>query len=167
VAAFAASCSAEEDVGSRAPAKFDACTLLTDDQVATALGLSSVETQADQRGEDLFWMSRCRYEADAADGLVTASLMIRPHQGQASAEQAYTEFDSELVSQFGETSRLEPVAGVGESAGWQDFGTAIGQLILFDGPYQLIIAAPATAGHSQLENSRTLAELALQQLSAR
>lgn len=90
--------------------------------------------------------------------------MIRPHHNEYGAEQAYAEYDNALASQLGEAVRLSPVEGLGQKAGWQDFGTSIGQLTVFQGPYQLIITAPETAAHGQLHNCRALAERALARL---
>ncbi|MGB5736991.1 MAG: hypothetical protein WBM40_21365 [Thiohalocapsa sp.] len=160
---LSAGCSSEIS-GTKAAPKLEACTLLSAEDVATVLGANAVVTEADRHGKDSFWMSSCRYHAKDADGTTAASLMIRPHHNVAGAEQAYADYDDELAGQIGESARLAPVEGPWQQAGWQRFGTSIGQLAIFQGPYHLIITAQETAGHDQLENSRALAERALARL---
>lgn len=155
-----------ESSATQPPPKLDACSMLTAADVAAMLGSTAVRTEADQRGDDSFWMSSCRYQAEGVDGTIAASLMIRPHHNQSGAEQAYADYDDGLAEQIGESSRLAPVDGPWEKAGWQSFGTSIGQLAVFQGPYHLIITAPETASHDQLANCRALAERALAQLPA-
>jgi len=150
-----------EDPGMQAAAALDACSILSVQDVTAVLGVRGFQAEADQRGDDDFWTSSCRYEGEDADGPIAASLMVRPHHSESGAEQAYADYDNALASQLGEGVRLSPVEGLGQKAGWQDFGTSVGQLTVFQGPYQLIITAPETADHDQLHNCRALAERAL------
>ncbi|KAA6181833.1 hypothetical protein F2Q65_18835 [Thiohalocapsa marina] len=153
-----------DDGGTQAVAKLDACAVLTAQDVGAVLGANAVETEAGQHGDGDFWASSCRYQVVGADAMLAASLMLRPHHSAAGAAQAYADYDNDLATQLGEGARLSPVAGLGEKAGWQAFGTAIGQLTVFQGPYQLIITASETADRDQLDNGRALAQRALARL---
>jgi hypothetical protein len=165
VIALTAGCGGE-DPGIQAAAALDACSILPVQDVTAVLGAGGFEAEAERRGDNDFWASSCRYQAQDEDEPIAASLMVRPHHSKSGAEQAYADYDSELASQLGEEARLSLVEGLGQKAGWQDFGTSVGQLTVFQGPYQLIITAPSTAGHDQLHNCRALAERALARLSS-
>lgn len=149
---------------SQGPPMLEACSVLTGADVAAVLGAGAIETEAERRGDDGFWVSSCRYQSEDADGILVASLLLRPHHHDAGAEQAFADYADELAEQTGEDARLEPVEGPWQKAGWQDFGTPIGQLALFQGPYQLIITAPTASADEQLASCRALAERALAQL---
>ncbi len=167
VLALAVGCGADQDGASQGVPRLNACALLTDDDVAAVLGAVSPEVESAERGEGAFWMANCRYQVEGPDGLVTASLLIRPHQGQSGAAQAYTDYENALSGQLGTAIQLMPVEGIGERAGWEDFGTSIGQLTVFDGPYHLIVQASATADQDQFHNAKALAGRIVPRLTAR
>jgi hypothetical protein len=144
----------------------DACDLLTRADFVAVLGAEPAEPQARAMGDGEFWATSCTYQADAPGGLGTASLLLRPHHAAAGPVAAYGEYEAGLVGELGENARLTPVGELGQRAGWQDFGTPIGQLTVFDGPYQLIFTASATASADQRVNARRLAERVLPRLQS-
>ena len=144
----------------------DACELLTRADFVAVLGAEPAEPQARAMGDGEFWATSCTYQADVPGGLGTASLLLRPHHVAAGPGAAYGEYEAGLVGELGEDGRLTPVGELGERAGWQDFGTPVGQLAVFDGPYQFIFTASATATADQLANARRLAERVLPRLQA-
>lgn len=157
----------EQDSSSAGAARFDACALLTGADVAAVLATDTPAPQAAERGEGASWLSTCTYEIDTPGGLRAASLLVRPHQGTSGPEKAYADYDAALALELGADASLTPVDGLGDSAGWQDFGTSIGQLAVFKGPYQLILTASGTETANQLANAQQLAERVLQRLSSR
>ncbi len=144
----------------------DACTLLTRADVDAVLGITVGDPQARQNGTGEFWLSTCNYSAETTHGILAASLLLKPHHVADGPMKAYSDYESGLIAELGKDVALTPVDGIGERAGWQDFGTPIGQLAVFRGPYQLILTASATAGADQLTNAKTLAGTVLQRLQA-
>jgi hypothetical protein len=155
-----------EGPGATSAERPDACELLTRADFIAVLGSEPAEPQARAMGKGEFWATSCTYQADVPGGLGTASLLLRPHHVAAGPGAAFSEYEAGLVAAFGEDARLTPVEALGERAGWQDFGTSIGQLAVFDGPYQFIFTASATATADQLANARHLAGLVLPRMQA-
>lgn len=149
------------------PERRDACALLTGADVALVYGKESQRQLPTQRGEGDFWMSTCVYETERAGQVRTASLLVQPHHGAEGAGEAYADFVAALTAELGAGARPAPVEGLGEAAGWQDYGTSLGQLTVFDGPYQLILTASEAGETSQLVNTRRLAEQVLKRLHER
>ncbi len=158
--------------GEKAPASaaaddIDACTVLTGSDVGAVLGTTVGEPLAQRHGDGAFWLSTCQYQADTGDGILSAGLTLKPHHVPEGPLKAYADYEQALIAELGDTASMTPVPGIGERAGWQDFGTSVGQLAVFQGPYQLILTASATAGQDQLANARSLAERVLQHLQSR
>jgi hypothetical protein len=145
----------------------DACTVLTVTDVEKVLDVKMGDPQRRNQGEGDFWMSMCNYHGDAGNETRSASILLKPHQDTQGAEKAYADYEAELVAELGKGVAMAPVEGIGQRAGWQDFGTSIGQLAVFQGPYQLIITASATPEGDQLTNAETLARKSLEHLQAR
>jgi hypothetical protein len=145
----------------------DACTLLTVADVEKVLEVKVGDPQRRNQGEGNFWMSMCNYQGEAGNETRSASILLKPHQDTQGAEKAYAAYEAELVAELGKGVALAPIEGIGQRAGWQDFGTSIGQLAVFQGPYQLIITASATPKADQLTNAKALARKALENLQAR
>lgn len=155
-----------EGPGTTSAKRLDACELLTRADVVAVLGAEPSEPQARDTGDGELWATTCTYQVDTPDGLRMASLLLRPHHVAAGPGAAYQEYEAGLIAAFGEDARLKPAEALGERAGWQDFGTSIGQLAVFDGPYQFIFTASATATADQLANARHLAGLVLPRMQA-
>jgi hypothetical protein len=158
--------------GDKAPASaaaddIDACTLLTGADVDAVLGSAVGHPLARRHGDETFWLSTCHYQADTGNGILSAGLTLKPHHVADGPLKAYTDYETALIAELGDGAALTPVAGIGERAGWQDFGTSVGQLTVFQGPYQLILSASATAGADQLANAKALAGRVLQRLNPR
>ncbi len=166
ILALGGGCGAQ-DSGSAGAARLDACALLTGGDVAAVFATDPPTPRAVERGEGASWLSTCTYETDTPDGLRAASLLVRPHQGTGGPAKAYADYDAALAVELGADASLTPVDGLGDSAGWQDFGTSIGQLAVFKGPYQLILTASGTETANQLANAQQLAERVLKRLSSR
>jgi len=145
----------------------DACTVLTAADVEKVLEVKVGDPQRRNQGEGNFWMSMCNYQGEAGNETRSASILLKPHQDTQGAEKAYAAYEAELVAELGKGVALAPIEGIGQRAGWQDFGTSIGQLAVFQGPYQLIITASATPKADQLTNAKALARKALENLQAR
>jgi hypothetical protein len=154
----------EQVAGPEAPGLLDACALLKNTDVDAVLGTAMGDPQARQHGNGEFWLSTCNYDVDTADGILGASLLLRPHHVVDGPVKAYADYETGLMAELGTGAALMPVDDIGDRAGWQDFGTSVGQLAVFDGPYQLILTASATANSDQLTNARQLAERVLQHL---
>ncbi len=144
---------------SRGP--IDACTVLTVADVEKVLDVKVGDPQERTYGKGDFWASTCQYHGDAGNETRSAGILLKPHQDKQGAEKAYAAYEAELIAELGKGVALAPVEGIGQRAGWQDFGTSIGQLAVFQGPYQLIITASATPNADQLTNAKTLARKAL------
>lgn len=161
-----AGCS-EQVAAPEAPVPLDACALLKKSDVDAVLGVAMGDPHARQQGKGEFWLSVCNYDADTADGFLGAGLLLRPHHVADGPVKAYADFEAGLIAEMGTGAALMPVDGVGDRAGWQDFGTSMGQLAIFAGPYHLILNASATADSDQLTNARQLAGRVLQHLQKR
>jgi hypothetical protein len=142
----------------------DACTLLTEQDVATVFGMPVGEPQANTRGNDGFWTSMCNYAADSADGVPGAGILLKPHYVAAGPEQAYAEHQSELVAQLGADAAQTPIHDIGAPAGWEAPNRAVGQLTVFQGPYMFIVSVGTAPGADQLTPAKELALRVLQRL---
>jgi len=158
--------------GEKAPASdaadaIDACTVLTGADVDAVLGSAVGDPLARRHGDETFWLSTCHYQAETGNGILSAGLTLKPHGVADGPLKAYADYETALIAELGDGAALTPVTGIGERAGWQYFGTPVGQLTVFQGPYQLILTASATAGADQLANAKALAERVLQRLNPR
>mgnify|MGYP006280399901 CR=1 FL=1 len=145
----------------------DACALLTSADVTEVLDIEDPEVSAMKRGDDTAWLSGCNYHGEANGNLRSAGLMVSPHGVAAGPQKAFAAEQTSLVETLGDDAALEPVARLGDRAGWQDFDTGIGQLIIFDGPYRLTVTANAAEGVDQRSTAEQLAERVLARLPAR
>lgn len=143
------------------PKALQACELLTPMQLEAVIGESFKVSgpKMHQERED-YWVSNCSYYSEEKS--ISAGLSIRPNRGQGGAE-GLASLEAELKEAFGQGYKLEPVDGVGESAGWESSSK---QLTIFQGPYIMILSAggPTINSGEALELSKKLADTVLAKL---
>ncbi len=156
-----AGCGDDQRAKKQLPKALQACELLTRAQLEAVIGEVFGETgpETHQEQED-YWMSSCSYYSEVKS--IRAGLLIRPNLGQGGAE-GLALLEAKLKETFGQAYKLEPVEGVGESAGWEASGK---QLTIFQGPYILILSAagPTITDGESLELSKKLFDTVLAKL---
>lgn len=143
----------------------DACGLLTSPDVVEVIGGPLAEPRASTRGRPPRWMSMCNYDGETESGMVTAGLLIRPHDVEAGPVAAYDKHQQELIDGIGPAAGMTAVEGVGQAAGWDMPNRIIGQLTVFEGPYLMILSVGLPPGADHLATATGLAAKVLARLS--
>ncbi len=141
-----------------------ACGLLTSADVVEVIGGPLAEPQGSTRGRPPRWMSMCNYDGETESGMVTAGLLIRPHDVEAGPVAAFEKHQQELIDQLGAAAELTAVEGLGQAAGWDMPNRIIGQLTVFEGPYLMILSVGLPAGGDHLAAAKDLARKVLARL---
>ena len=142
----------------------DACALLTNADVELVFGTKVGNAQEKQFGSGQFWVSMCNYDNAEFDApMLSVGLLVKAHGVSEGPTQAYEAHVSELRHQLGEAAVPVPVAGTGARAGWS---ADVGQLTVFEGPYQLILTTNGRFAGDRLALAKQLAGRALPRLAA-
>ncbi|NCA71440.1 MAG: hypothetical protein EOM91_15370 [Sphingobacteriia bacterium] len=106
----------------------------------------------------------CNYDGETEAGMVTAGLLIRPHDVAAGPVAAYDRHQQELIDEIGPAAGMTAVEGLGQAAGWDMPNRIIGQLTVFEGPYLMILSLGLPPGADHLAKAKELAEKVLARL---
>jgi hypothetical protein len=109
-------------------------------------------------------MSMCNYDGEIEAGMVTAGLLIRPHDVAAGPVAAYDKHQQELIDGIGPAAGMTAVEGLGQAAGWDMPNRIIGQLTVFEGPYLMILSVGLPPGTDHLATAKGLATKVLARL---
>lgn len=149
--------------GARFPAMLKACDLLTKADVETIIGGEVGEPQKKQVEPDDsgYWMSLCNYFCDEKS--ISVGCLIKPHGRQVTGPEAFAQYEAELNESLGTDTRMAPVDGFGDYAGWDEDS---GQLTIFQGPFMVIVTSggPNIHGSAALTLSSQVARKVLDQL---
>lgn len=104
----------------------DPCTLVSSEELSTVLG--SEQGAGDLQASDATVRQVCSYE--------TGTILSVEDAANYEASVA-------VIRENGAGSTIEDVTGIGEAAIWQDFGGAVGQLVVLDGDYFVGVSIPA------------------------
>jgi hypothetical protein len=142
----------------------DACTLLTGGDVEAVIEAPMAEPEATTRGRPPMWMSMCNYAGETAAGMVTAGLLIRPHDVEAGPVAAFEKHQQQLIDGIGPEAGMTAVEDLGQAAGWDMPNRIIGQLTVFEGPYLMILSVGLPPGGDHLAKAKDLAGKVLARL---
>lgn len=163
MAAFSVGCGNGQSKGSGFPDPVQACDLLTKSEVESLINDSVDEPRKTfkEQKNSRHWMSMCNYFSGEKN--ISIGIMITPHGRKGNAAEVYSRHEAELKKNLGEDYKMEPVAGVGEKAGW-DGETK--QLTIFQGPYMLLLTggSPGMPRNEALNLNKQLAEKVLAKL---
>ncbi|WP_022664084.1 hypothetical protein [Desulfospira joergensenii] len=163
LAAVSAGCGNGASKSSDFPDPVQACDLLTKSEVESLINDSVDDPRKTfkEQKNPRHWMSTCNYFSKEKN--ISIGLMIIPHGRKGSAAEVYTRHEAELKKNLGENYRMEPVAGVGEKAGWDE---ETKQLTIFQGPYMLLLTggSPDISVDDALSLNKQLAEKVLAKL---
>lgn len=140
----------------------DACALLTRADVESVYGLSVGEAKSKEIGSGAFWVSMCNYDNAETDApMLSVGILIKAHGAAEGPAQAYDDTVAEMRETLGEAAVPALVEGIGERAGWS---ADISQLMVFEGPYSIILTASGRFEGDRLAAARQLADRVLSRL---
>ena len=147
---------------------FDACTLLTKEEVAATQGTQITDTKSSERGHDAIRVSQCYYSASESSKSVNIGI-TRGRTG-AGAQELWDRMFGQRAKSEGEKGEREEkekspppqkIEGLGEEAFWvaSHFGGML--YVRKGGAYVFVSVGGPDKIEGKLEKSKTLAEKAL------
>jgi hypothetical protein len=106
-------------------------------------------------------MSMCNYSS--AQKQISLAVTLKPHGNPKGGAEAYAAHDAEMKAALGPGYALEPVAGTGDQAGWDE---STKQLTIFQGPLMVIVGvvSPKLPAGPALDFCKQIAAKVLPQL---
>ncbi len=133
----------------------DACALLTKADVEEVYGTAVGEPQGKELGSGRFWVSMCNYDNAETDApMLSVGILVKAHGVAEGPVQAYDAHVAELRQELGEAAIPVSVEVIGARAGWT---ADVGQLMVFEGPYQIILTANGRFAGDRLAFAKQLA----------
>lgn len=149
-------------------AKFDACALLTKEEIQAVQGEAFTETKPSHKSAGGLSVAQCYFQLPTASNSIVINVTQKAEGGRAPGESWKEMFHSEKAreKEEGEEERKGPlvVEGIGDEAFWT--GTRVGgALYVLKGDCYLRISVGGAGDQAQkIEKSKTLAASALKRL---